>query len=231
MTLSCIIVEDEPVSQDLLEQYIKDTPNLKLLATCNNAFEARDVLLEQKPDLMFLDINMPKLSGMSFFKSLTKPPMVIFTTAYPEYAIESYEVNAVDYLMKPFSFHRFLMAVDKAFERTKKTNGIKNEESYVMLKADKKVYKVPVKQITHLEAMGDYVKVHYDNTYILVHDTLQHLLEEIQSGDLVRVHRSWVVSITHIKYIEGNQVTINKQEIPVGKSYREEFLKKFNAEE
>ena len=230
MNLHCIIAEDEPISQDLLEKYIRDVPNLNLLAICNNAFEARDVLLDQQVDLIFLDINMPKLSGMSFIKSLNNPPLVIFTTAYPEYAIESYEVNAVDYLMKPFSFDRFVKAVNKAFDRIRQPGSGKTEESFVMLKADKKVYKVPVNEITHLEAMGDYVKVHYEGSYIMVHDTLQHLLNEIQTENLIRIHRSWAVSMNHISYIEGNEINIGDLVIPVGKSYKELFLRRLKKE-
>jgi len=227
LNLYCIIVEDEPVSQDILKRYIADTPQLKLVGVGNNAFEAQDLLLEKEVNLMFLDINMPKLSGMSFLKTLTNPPMVIFTTAYPEFAIESYEVNAVDYLMKPFSFNRFLNAVNKAIERLK-TQDNSEKEQFVMLRADKKTFKVPVSEIMCLEAMGDYVKVHYNDAFIMVHDTLQHLLDEIQSADLIRIHRSWAVSKKYVKYIEGNQVIIGEKEIPVGKSYREDFLKKFN---
>jgi DNA-binding LytR/AlgR family response regulator len=228
LNIHCIIIEDEPVSQDILKRYIADTPPLKLVGVCNNAFEAQELLLDEQVHLMFLDINMPKLSGMSFLKSLKNPPLVIFTTAYPEYALEGYEVDAVDYLLKPFSFDRFIKAVNKAVERLRSSEKPAGQEGFVMLRADKKIFKVAISSISHLEAMGDYVKVFYDSKYIMVHDTLQHLLEEIGSTDLVRIHRSWAVSIKHINYVEGNLVMIGDREIPVGKSYKENFLERIN---
>ncbi len=229
LNIHTIIIDDEPVSQDILKRYIADTPQLKLVGVCSNAFEAQALLLDEEVHLMFLDINMPKLSGMSFLKSLKNPPMVIFTTAYPEYALEGYEVDAVDYLLKPFSFDRFIKAVNKSVERLRNSEKPAGQEGFVMLRADKKIYQVPIKDITHLEAMGDYVKVFYGNSYIMVHDTLQHLLDEIGSGDLIRVHRSWAVSIKYISYVEGSILKVGIREIPVGKSYREAFLKKFNT--
>jgi DNA-binding LytR/AlgR family response regulator len=197
---------------------------------CNNAFEAQDLLLDEEVHLIFLDINMPKLSGMSFLRSLSNPPLVVFTTAYPEYAIEGFEVDAVDYLLKPFSFDRFIKAVNKAVERLRSMQSPSNHEDFVMLKADKKLYKVPVNRISHLEALGDYVKVFYGGSVIMVHDTLQHLLEEINSPVLIRVHRSWAVSMQHISYMEGNAVIIGDLEIPIGKSYKDKFLSKFNRQ-
>jgi len=230
LNIHCIIIDDEPVSQDILKRYITDTPQLKLVGVCNNAFEAQALLLEEEVQLMFLDINMPKLSGMSFFKSLMNPPLVIFTTAYPEYALEGYEVDAVDYLLKPFSFDRFIKALNKAVQRLRTIEKPTGQEGFAMLRADKKIFKVPINAITHLEAMGDYVKVFYDNSVILVHDTLQNLLQEIGSKELVRVHRSWSVSLKHISYMEGNTVMIGDRGIPVGKGYKEAFLKKFNPD-
>jgi len=200
------------------------------VGVCNNAFEAQELLLDEEVDLMFLDINMPKLSGMSFLRSLSNPPLVVFTTAYPEYAIEGFEVDAVDYLLKPFSFDRFIKAVNKAVERLRRMDKPSKSEGFVMLKADKKIFKVPVNHITHLEAMGDYVKVFYDGSVILVHNTLQQILEEINSPYFFRIHRSWAVSIQHISYVEGNAVNIGNLEIPIGKSYKEDFLSKFNRQ-
>ncbi|MCF8368328.1 MAG: LytTR family DNA-binding domain-containing protein [Bacteroidales bacterium] len=221
MTIHCIIVEDEPVSQDILLKYITDTPQLNLVGVCNNAFDARDMLLKKPVDLMFLDINMPRLSGMSFLKSLEHPPLAIFTTAYPEYAIESYEVSAVDYLLKPFSFERFIKAVNKAVEILAEKDMTSSPDRFIMLKADKKTFKVPLKEITHLEAMGDYVKVYYNNTFILVHDTLQNLYKLMPEKSFVQIHRSYIISHSHLQYIDGNQIKIAQHELPVGKNYRE----------
>ena len=134
MTIQCIIVEDEPASQEILKAYIADCPNLTLAETCKNAFEANEVLMNRNVDLMFLDINMPGLSGMKFYKSLSRPPFVIFTTAYPEFALEGFEVDAVDYLLKPFPFDRFLKAVNRAADRLKPGAGIQMKDDFMLIK-------------------------------------------------------------------------------------------------
>jgi DNA-binding LytR/AlgR family response regulator len=227
MIVKCIIVEDEPVSQDVLIKYIGDTPVLSLVRTCNNAFEAKDTLLQEDIHLMFLDINMPKLSGMNFLRSLAHPPLVIFTTAYPEYALESYEVNAIDYLLKPFSFPRFTKAVNKALDMIipKEKENVKAE--YILLKADKKIHNTPFSEITHLEAMGDYVKVHLPYSFLLVHGTLQSLLKQLPEDKFIQVHKSYIISFGKIDFIEGNEISINDTRIPVGGAFKNSFLKKF----
>lgn len=228
MIINCIIVDDEPVSQDILKRYIEDTPSLNLIQVCNNAFEASETLIQHKADLIFLDINMPKLSGMKFYKSLKNPPYVIFTTAYPEFATEGFEVDAIDYLLKPFPFERFLKAVNRALDRIKKPEKKTISEDYILLKADKKLHRINLLDISHLEAMGDYVKVFYNDSFILVHDTLQSLLDQLPDKNFIRIHKSFIISTGNINYVEGNQVKIEKFEIPIGQKYKDdlmEFLK------
>jgi len=225
MKINCIIVDDEPVSQDILKKYVGDTPTLNLLQVCNNAFEASEALMQHQVDLIFLDINMPKLSGMKFYKSLNNPPYVIFTTAYPEFAAEGFEVDAIDYLLKPFPFDRFLKAVNRAIERIKKPERKIASGEYILLKADKKLHRVNLSDISHLEALGDYVKVFYFNTFIVVHDTLQRLLDQLPKNEFIRIHKSYVISTVNISYVEGNQVKIGEREIPIGKIYKEAFLR------
>jgi len=229
MTVNCIIVDDEPVSQDILKKYIADTPALNLLQVCNNAFEASEALMQHKTDLIFMDINMPKLSGMKFYKSLNKPPYVIFTTAYPEFAAEGFEVDAIDYLLKPFPFDRFIKAVNRAIERITKPERKTTSAEYILLKADKKLHRVNLSDISHLEALGDYVKVFYIDTFILVHDTLQRLLDQLPKNDFIRIHKSYVISTGNISYVEGNQVRIGEREIPIGQTYRDNFLELFKG--
>jgi DNA-binding LytR/AlgR family response regulator len=229
MNIHCIIVDDEPVSQDILKKYVADTPSLKLMQVCSNAFEASEALMQYEVDLIFLDISMPKLSGMKFYKSLNNPPYVIFTTAYPEYAAEGFEVDAVDYLLKPFPFDRFLKAVNRAIERIRKPEKQVTSEEYILLKSDKKLHRVSLCDITHLESLGDYVKVFYNDSFILVHDTLQRLLDHLPQNEFIRIHKSFVISSRTISYVEGNQVKIGKLEIPIGQKYKDElmdFLKK-----
>ncbi|MCD4731937.1 MAG: response regulator transcription factor [Bacteroidales bacterium] len=225
MKINCIIVDDEPVSQDILRKYVADTPTLNLLQVCNNAFEASEALMQHKIDLIFLDINMPKLSGMKFYKSLNNPPYVIFTTAYPEFAAEGFEVDAIDYLLKPFPFDRFLKAVNRAIERIRKPERKIASGEYILLKADKKLHRVNLSDISHLEALGDYVKVFYADTFILVHETLQRLLDQLPENEFIRVHKSFVISTANISYVEGSQVKIGEREIPIGKIYKETFLR------
>jgi DNA-binding LytR/AlgR family response regulator len=223
MTIQCIIVEDEPASQEILKAYIKDCPNLALAETCKNAFEANEVLMNRKVDLMFLDINMPGLSGMKFYKSLSRPPFVIFTTAYPEFALEGFEVDAVDYLLKPFPFDRFLKAVNRAADRLKPDSGIQMKDDFMLLKADKKIHKVLLADILYLEGLGDYVKVHFKDRFLLVHETLQNLQSRLPEPAFYRIHKSFIVSFNKFSYIEGNQIQIGDQSIPIGNTYRDRF--------
>jgi DNA-binding LytR/AlgR family response regulator len=223
MKIDCIIVDDEPASREILEQYISDSPNLNLIKTCKNAFEANDIINNQNIKLIFLDINMPKISGMNFYKSLTNPPFVIFTTAYSEFAVEGFEVSAVDYLLKPFPFERFLKAVNKAIETINKKFET-NNSGFILLKADKKIHRVILNDISYLESIGDYVKVHYGTKCIIVHETFQNLLSQLPNNQFIQVHKSYAISLNKFETIEGNMIKIGDKNIPIGQTYRNEFL-------
>ncbi len=224
MKINCIIVDDEPASCDILEKYIADTPNLNLVRTCKNAFEANDIINNENIQLIFLDINMPKLSGMNFYKSLINPPYVIFTTAYPEYAVEGFEVNALDYLLKPFPFERFLKAVNKANETINNKKVEVNNSNFILLKADKKLHRVNVDEISYLESIGDYVKVYHGKNCIIVHETFQNLLNQLPKDQFIRVHKSFAVSLKKVDIIEGNMIKICEKCIPIGQTYRNDFF-------
>ena len=219
--ISCLVIEDEPASQEILRKYISDFPQLECRHYCSNAFEAADILRSDRIDLIFLDINMPRLSGMEFYKSLVNPPAVIFTTAYAEYAAEGFEVNAVDYLVKPFPFDRFLKAVNKYID-IKESKPLADE--YILLMADKKMHKVDVSSILFAEGMSDYVKVHTDKMTLIVLITLQKLQEQLPGYLFKRIHKSFIISIDRLEYVDGNFVVINKHQIPIGQTYRSEFL-------
>jgi DNA-binding LytR/AlgR family response regulator len=219
--ITCMIVEDEPVSQELLKRYIDDYPSLELLAVCNNAIEANEQLRKLSPDLMFLDITMPKISGLEFYRSLSDPPYVIFTTAYPEYAVNGFEVNAVDYLVKPFPFDRFLKAMNKVQDLMEP---VANAVEFILLQADKKMHKVNFDDILFMEGMGDYVKVNCPGKTLVVHQTLQKLEVQLPAHRFFRVHKSYLISLDRIDYIEGNMVVIQKERIPIGQTYRNDFL-------
>jgi DNA-binding LytR/AlgR family response regulator len=226
MTLRCIIVDDEPLSQEILEKYIRDVSQLSLECTCNDALEASEALQKKNIDLIFLDINMPRVSGLQLIKSIPHPPLVIFTTAYPEYAVEGFEVDAVDYLLKPFPFERFLKAVHKAMEKAEQNNRENNGKTIIWLKSDKKINRVVVDDIIYVEAVGDYVKIKTRDGQLIVHETMNGMLEKLEAYSFMRIHRSWIISLDKIDFIEGNRVSINKQDFPIGKAYRDDFNRK-----
>jgi DNA-binding LytR/AlgR family response regulator len=224
MKVNCIIVDDEPASREILEKYITDCSSLNLVAICKNAFEATEAIDNFEIRLIFLDINMPKLSGMKFYRSLTNPPFVIFTTAYPEFAVEGFEVNAVDFLLKPFPFERFLKAVNKATDILKNRDNVNNPFEYIFYKSDKKIHRVIVNEISNLEAVGDYVKVYFNGRFIMVHDTFQNLLNQLPDNLFVRIHKSHAIAINKIDTIEGNMVKIRDKNFPIGETYRNDFM-------
>jgi DNA-binding LytR/AlgR family response regulator len=224
----CLVVEDEPLAQNVLKIYIDEHPLLELGAVCADALEAQQWLTKQSAAIVFLDINLPRLSGISFLKSLSRPPLVIFTTAYPEFAAEGFELDATDYLVKPFSFERFLKAVHKALEKLERRDAgaVLPAASSIFLKSDKKVYKVNLADILYLESLDDYVKVVTGGTHYLVHDTLKSLLEELPASQFMRVHKSYIIANNKIVFIEGNYLRVGEKDIPIGASYREEVFAK-----
>lgn len=225
MKLNCIIVDDEPLSQDIIEDFVKACPELSLLAVCNDALEAGEVIKRDKIDLLFLDINMPKLTGIGFVKSLKEPPLFILVTAYPKYAIEGFEIDAVDYLLKPVSFERFRVAVNRAVERY-----LSKEEpevvKHIMVRANKKNYRINFDEILFLEAQGDYVRFVTNKKSLMVHGTLKEFTSEIPDHLFIRIHKSYVISMSKVEYTEGNQVKIGDLKLPVSLSYKDEFLEK-----
>lgn len=224
MKIKCLIVDDEPLSQDVLKKYISDSPMLELVNTCFDAFEATEILQTSVIQLIFLDINMPRLSGVRFVRTLSNPPLIIFTTAYPEYAIEGFEVDAVDYLVKPFSYERFLKAVNKAVEKISLSQLRKTSaDGFLLLKSDKKVYKVNFGDIFYMQSLGDYIKVFTSGKCIVVHDTIKNMVEQLPESKFIRVHKSYVIAIDKIQFIEGNQVKVSDEMIPVGLSFRDDL--------
>jgi DNA-binding LytR/AlgR family response regulator len=223
----CIIIEDEPLAQNVLKKYIAEQPALELVAVCNDALDAQGILTRISIDLIFLDINLPKLSGINFIKTLVHPPLIIFTTAYPEYAVEGFEINAVDYLVKPFSFERFLKAVNRALDKlnfSTSPNKTENEISFIFLKADKKIHRVELESIHYIEAVGDYMKVVTGSGQLIINETMKKLQEDLPPRSFMRVHKSFIISRNKIKFIEGNYVQVEGKSIPIGASYRNEVL-------
>jgi DNA-binding LytR/AlgR family response regulator len=228
MKLRSLIVEDEPPAQEVISGYIRDCGQLELVKICPDALAAMEILNREPIDLIFLDINLPRISGFTLLKTIEKLPMVIFTTAYPQHAVEGFEANAVDYLVKPFSFERFLKAVNKAiaqahYSKTSTATRIPDpRQEYILLRSDKKLHKVLLSDIRYIEATGDYLKVFFSDKHLVVHGTISGFLEKFPPGEFLRVHKSFIISVNQINYIEGNQIRIGPVFIPIGRSYKEE---------
>lgn len=236
--INCLVVDDEELARDLLENYIGRLPHLALLGKCRDPFEALNVLSSQQVDLLFLDIQMPGMTGMEFMRTLKNKPLVIFTTAYSEFAIESYNVDATDYLLKPFSFERFVQAVNKATDLLalrKAALGsptpsvqttVPAAKDFILVKSEHKVHRLRFEDISYIEGMREYVAYHTPNGRILSLNSLKGLEEELPADQFLRIHKSYIVAMGKISAIEGNQVVIGKEKLPIGASYREVVMGK-----
>lgn len=231
MKYKCIVVDDEQLARKLLEEYIRKIPHLELVAQCRTPLEAIEILQNKQIDLMFLDIQMPELTGIEFLKTLNVKPAVIFTTAYSEYALEGYQLDVIDYLVKPFDFERFIKAVNKALDLVQLKNASRNissssSDEFLTVHADYKIYKLKLDSIEYIEGLKEYVSYFTGEKRIIALESLKRL-EEILPGDrFMRIHRSYIVPLQKIKSVEGNQVEIGDKKIPIGRSYKEEVMRK-----
>lgn len=233
MSYTCLIVDDEQLARRLLEEFVSKIPMLELKGMCKNPLEAMDVLSKEHIDIMFLDIQMPDITGVEFIKSLQQKPATIFTTAYSEYALEGYQLDVIDYLVKPFPLDRFIKAVNKAIEYIDlKRNANNNDQQngtnseYLLLHADHKIYKVALDEIKYIEGLKEYVSYYTKEKRIIVLQSLKSIEESLPSDKFIRVHRSYIVPIDKIKTLDGNQVQIGDKLIPIGRSYKEDVLKR-----
>lgn len=234
MSIRCIIVDDEPLAIEVLESYVDRISNLEIVATCKNAIKAFEILQNEQVDLIFLDIQMPKLTGIDFLKSLTKPPKAIFTTAYRDYAIQSYELDVVDYLLKPISFDRFLKAVGKVFEvnstASNESDSISEDNDYIYLKADKKMVKVRLHEILYIESLKDYVRVKTSNKDVITHQKISYLEEKLPEECFMRIHRSFIVATKKIETYSATVIEVPGKELPIGRLYKQGVLERLNSE-
>ncbi|NDK55733.1 LytR/AlgR family response regulator transcription factor [Pontibacter fetidus] len=236
--MKCIVVDDEPFALELAADYVRRTPFLKLAGTFSNPVKTLAFLMEQEVDLIFLDINMPELSGMQLLAALPRKPMVVFTTAYPEFGAESYNYDAVDYLLKPINYARFLKAVNKAVELQnlkRKDNTAQSpaeraapiqDRSNVLIKSGTQTFKLKLEDILYVEGAGNYMAFCTRGKKILSLLTMKEVLNLLPADQFVRVHKSYIVSLNHLDVIERHQVTIAGKAIPIGLTYREQFLAK-----
>ncbi len=231
MKLNCIIVDDEPVARKLLEEYIEDVDFLQLVGKAENPVKAAVLLSSNKTDLLFLDINMPKMNGMEFLRSLTVLPLTIMTTAYTEYAIEGFELDVVDYLVKPFSYERFLKACTKAKEyyelKNRQTENTGNEPdlNYFFVKCNGRIEKILYDELVYVEAMLNYVVLHTEDRKLICYLTIKGIAEQLPGSIFLKVHKSTIVNINKIKSIEGNQINMGKAKVAISQNLHEVVMK------
>ena len=220
-----IIIDDEHIAHDIIKGYCDILPNMQLMTHCYDAIEALEYLSKNKVDLIFLDLNMPKLKGFEFLKTLASPPKVIVTTAYSEFALEGYELSVVDYLLKPFSFERFIKAVNKVIGSSvtqKQAPSVENETTagQIFLRQNKSYIQVDIKSILYIEASGNYTKVVTTNDTITIREKISDMIESLPKNGFLQVHKSFAIATIHIKSVEGNRIYIGDDIVPIGKLYK-----------
>ncbi len=239
MKIRCIVIDDERLAREYIINYIAKIPQLELVGNFNSPLKAMDLIKEKKVDLLFLDIQMPDITGINFMKSLDQKPDVIFTTAYQEYAIEGFNINATDYLLKPFSFDRFFQAVNKVIDKFElksdnrntvadiTQNETKIADGYLTVRADRKLYKINFDHIIYIEGQRAYVTFHTESKKITALASLKELEDALPKEDFIRIHKSYIVSVREILSLEGNILEVNNTKLPVGKNYKDAVLKIF----
>lgn len=229
--MRCLIIDDEPLAHKVIKSYCEALPHLEIVGSAHSALEAMTFLSAESIDLIFLDINMPRIQGLDFLKTLSNPPLVIVTTAYQEFAVESYEQRVIDYLLKPFSLDRFLKAINRAQEqkqlldaqkepKAQPTTAAPSAPETLFIKGDKKVHQVRVEDINYLESYGSYVKVHLEEETIITLERLTNYETRLADHGFIRIHKSYLVPVSRIAVIEGNELEVAGQRLPIGAVYR-----------
>jgi len=222
--INCLIVDDEPLARKGLQKYVEQIDFLQLKGLCKNAIQANTLLKEQAVDLLFLDIEMPMLSGIDFLKTRTDNPAVIFTTAYPKYALEGYQFDVVDYLLKPIAFDKFLQASNKALRLLPNKTNTPEETNYIFVKTDKQLVKLNIDDILYIEGMQNYILIHTTNEKVMALVPMKNILEMLNQADFLQIHKSYIIAKSKVEAIVGNQVVINQQNLPISTRMRKEVL-------
>lgn len=223
--MNCLVVDDEPIALEGMAEYVKQTPFLNLVATAENALEAILFLSKNPVDLIFLDINMPELTGVDMLKSLAKPPMVIFATANPNYALEGYELNVVDYLLKPISYPKFLKASQKAYKLYQLQQNLSDKtDEPLFVKVNKELIKIKPSDIEYIEGLKDYITIKVTDNEYITYLTLSKILESLPNNQFLQVHKSFIVNTNCVEKIIGNQLLIGKKTIPIGRTHKQKVV-------
>jgi two-component system, LytTR family, response regulator LytT len=223
MAIKCIVIEDEPAARVILERYLSQCPELEWCGSFEDPFSAQSFLDKNTIDLIFLDINLPGMSGISFLRSLVKPPLVIMTTAYSQYAVEGFELEVIDFLLKPFSFERFYKSVNKAKERLipKQVNALTRK---ITIKSDKRIYQIDLDELLFVEACGDYTTICCTDKKLIAHETLKSWEMKLKGFQFLQIHRSFIINLQKIDHIEGNLAVIGKHKLLISEAYREQLI-------
>lgn len=230
-TIQCLIVDDEPTAREILENHLHKIDSVKIVGSCKNAVEAFNKINSEHVDLIFLDINMPEISGLSFAKSINPNIKIIFTTAYREYAVDGFDLQAVDYLLKPISFDRLLQAISKYFNENVSVHKNADEISYeqndhFFVRSDRKMIKINFDEITYIESLSDYIKIHLTNNTIITRETISNIEAKLPQKDFIRTHRSFIVSLKSVDSFTNETIGIGKHEIPISRSNKDKVLQK-----
>lgn len=233
--LKCVIVDDEPLAIEVIESHLKKLDDIEIVATCANAIKAFDVLQKNNIDLLFLDIQMPRLTGIEFLKSINNPPNVILTTAYRDYALDGYDLDVVDYLLKPISFERFLKAMGKVYQRRDHSSlnpeiTPSEPEPFIFLKSDKKKVKILLKDITYIESLKDYVRVKTFQREIISYQKISNLENLLPSERFIRIHRSFIISLDKVEAFSSSRVELPGKVIPIGRIYKNQVMAKLGEQ-
>jgi DNA-binding LytR/AlgR family response regulator len=226
--IKCIIIEDEPLAQDVIKSHLEKSGRLLLKGTYRNALEAKEALEKEEVDLIFLDIQLPGMTGLEFLRSLSSPPLVVFTTSYPEYALESYEFNVIDYLLKPVSYERFSKTMNKIIDgNIFKTGTFPLKPVYrdhIFIRSNSKFFRISFSEIVYIEGMKDYLKIHTIEHVIITHQTLGEMENILPPDQFIRIHKSYIVAVARIKAVFGNSVDMDQILLPIGLVYKEKIM-------
>jgi len=232
MKTKCLVVDDEPLARDLMRSHLEKLDNFEIVAECSDAMKALQALRSHDVDLMFMDIQMPQITGIEFLKTLKNPPRVIFTTAYREYAVDGFELDVVDFLLKPITFERFLKSVNKYFQVTQEdaapvhsnSGATIKEDEFIYVKENKKVVKVYINEILYIEGLSEYVQIYTENKKLITKTSMSNMEDKLPQDDFMRIHKSYIVSLNKIEAFTASSIDVPGKELPIGRSYKNSVL-------